>query len=90
MALTIGQAPVAGTTALFTVPPGPCQLSFYASAATTLYVGTSNTVAASNGYAVSTSPMVIDTFPSSKGTTIWGLNTASTTVPLYYVISTAG
>ena len=89
MALTFGQASVAGTVPLFTVPPGAVSLSFYSAAATTLYVGTSKTVSAANGYAVTTYPTTIGAFPTSTGAIVYGLNTAATTLAVNYVISTS-
>lgn len=90
MALTFSQAPVPGTTAvsLLTVPPGQYSLSFYTSAATTIYLGTSNGVSATNGYPCTSVPTFIESFTGSKGGTVWALNTASTTLSVNYVLST--
>jgi len=91
MAIIMGQAAVAGTVPLFTIPPGACSVTFYSTAATgQLYLGTSSKLTASNGYGVATNPTMFETFPSSQGATVFGLNTASTTIPVNYIISTEG
>ena len=72
MSLNMGQAAIAGTVAAFTIPPGACSITVYSAAATTLYLGTGKTLTATNGYAV----------------TVYGLNTAATTLAVNYVIST--
>ena len=89
MALNMGQAAIAGTVAAFTVPPGACSITVWASAATTLYLGTSKAnLTASNGFAVPTSPANVAAFNSSGGTTVYGLNTAATTLAVNYIVST--
>ena len=88
MSLNMGQAAIAGTVAAFTIPPGACSITVYSAAATTLYLGTGKTLTATNGYAVSTYPTTFGTFNSSAGVTVYGLNTAATTLAVNYVIST--
>lgn len=90
MALTFNQAAIAGTLAvsLFTVPPGQFELTFLTTASTNLFLGTSNSVSAANGFAVLTSPVSIHGFTGSKGATIWGLNTAASTLNVSYVLTT--
>ncbi len=85
----MGQAAIAGTVAAFPVPPGACTVTFWSTAAT-LYLGTSKNLTATNGYAVSTYPTTITQFNSSSGGTVWGLNTAATTLPVNYIVSTEG
>ena len=88
MGLNIGQWAVAGTVAVFTVPPGACSVTFYSTAATgQLYLGMSTAVSAVNGYAVSTYPTTFMAYGSSKGAQIYGLNTAATTLPVNYIVS---
>jgi hypothetical protein len=89
VALTIGQWAFAGTVAtpVFTIPPGGCSVTFYSTAATGLYIGSGSALTSSNGYAVSTSPTCFQAFSSSKGAQLYGLNTAATTVPVNYIIS---
>lgn len=89
MGLNIGQWAIAGTVAVFEVPPGACSVTFYSTAATgQLYLGMSTTLTASNGYAVSTYPTTFMTFAGSKGAQVYGLNTAATTLPVNYIVST--
>ena len=87
MSLNMGQAAIAGTAVAFTIPPGACSITVYSAAGTTLYLGTSNRLTASNGYAVSTSPTTFKAFNSSAGATVWGLNTAATTLAVNYIVS---
>jgi hypothetical protein len=88
MAVIMGQAAIAGTIAAFTIPPGSCSVTFWSGAATTVYLGTSKNLSATNGYAVSTYPTNFAAFGSSGGTTVYGLNTAATTLAVNYVVST--
>ena len=70
MALIMGQAAIAGTATAFTIPPGGCSITVYSAAATTLYLGTSKVLTASNGYAVSTYPTTFCAYNSSAGATV--------------------
>lgn len=88
MAVVMGQAAIAGTVQAFTIPPGPCSVVVWTGAATTVYLGTSKNLTASNGFAVPASPAPFTGFPGSGGETVWGLNTAATTLPVYYIVST--
>jgi len=88
MALIMGQAAIAGTATAFTIPPGGCSITVYSAAATTLYLGTSKVLTASNGYAVSTYPTTFCAYNSSAGATVYGLNTAATTLAVNYIVST--
>ena len=65
MSLNIGQAAIAGTAFAFTIPPGACSITVYSAAATTLYLGTSKNLTATNGYAVSTYPTTFGAYNSS-------------------------
>ena len=87
MALNIGQAPIAGTAFAFIIPPGACSITVYSAAATTLYLGTSKNLTATNGYAVSTYPTTFGSYNSSAGATVYGLNTAATTLAVNYIVS---
>ena len=84
----MGQAAIAGTAPAFTIPPGACSVSVWSPAATTLYLGTSARLTASNGYAVPTYPAGVSAFSGSAGTPVYGLNTAATTLAVYYILST--
>lgn len=90
MAIIMGQWAIAGTTAtaLTRVPPGACSVTFYATASTGLYLGTGANLTAANGYAVTTTPTSFRAFSGSAGAQIYGLNTASSTLPVNYIIST--
>lgn len=88
MSLIMGQAAIAGTTPAFTIPPGGCSITVYSGAATTLYLGTSARLTATNGYAVSTYPTTFNAYNSSAGATVYGLNTAATTLAVNYIVST--
>ena len=89
MAINIGQWAIAGTVPVFQVPPGACSVTFYSTVATgQLYLGMSTAVTAANGYAVSTYPTTFTAFNSSKGAQLYGLNTAATTLPVNYIVST--
>lgn len=91
MALIMGQAAVAGTKQIFTIPPGACSVTFYsASTAGTLYMGTSSNLSASNGYAVPTAPTTFKAFSSSQGANVYGLNSTAGTIAINYIISTEG
>lgn len=88
MSLNMGQAAIAGTAAAFTIPPGACSVTVYSAAATTLYLGTNKAgLTASNGYAVSTYPTTFGAYNSSAGATVYGLNTAATTLAVNYIVS---
>ena len=87
MSLNMGQAAIAGTAVAFTIPPGACTITVYSAAATTLYLGTSKSLTASNGYAVSTYPTTFNAYNSSGGATVYGLNTAATTLAVNWIVS---
>jgi len=87
VALNMGQAAIAGTVPAFTVPPGACSITFWSNAATTLYLGTGKVLTASNGYAVSTYPTTVNAYSGSAGATVYGLNTAATTLAVNWIVS---
>ncbi len=88
MAVNMGQAAIAGTVQAFIIPPGACSVTVWSGAATTLYLGTGKNLTASNGYAVSTYPTNFAAFNSSGGCTVYGLNTAATTLAVNFIVST--
>lgn len=89
MAVNMGQAAIAGTAFAFVIPPGACSVTVYSGAATTLYLGTNKAgLTAANGYAVSTYPTNFAAFNSSGGATVYGLNTAATTLAVNWIVST--
>ena len=84
----MGQAAIAGTVQAFIIPPGACSVTVWSGAATTLYLGTNKAgLTASNGYAVSTYPTTFGAFNSSGGATVYGLNTAATTLAVNFIVS---
>ena len=89
MAVNMGQAAISGTAFAFVIPPGACSVTVYSGAATTLYRGTNKAgLTATNGYAVSTYPTTFGAFNSSGGATVYGLNTAATTLAVNFIVST--
>jgi hypothetical protein len=87
MSVNMGQAAIAGTATAFVIPPGACSVTVWSGAATTLYLGTGRNLTASNGYAVATYPTTFAAFNSSSGTTVYGLNTAATTLAVNFIVS---
>jgi hypothetical protein len=88
MSLNMGQAAIAGTAIAFAIPPGACSITVWSAAATTVYLGTGKAgLTSSNGYAVSTYPTTFAAYGSSAGATVYGLNTAATTLAVNYIVS---
>lgn len=79
-----GSASVAGTVPLVTVPPGPCSLTL--TAAGTAFIGTSGSVSTTNGYPVTSNPVTVPGFDSSRGGTVYA--TAAGTVTTGWLLST--
>ena len=94
MPIIMGGATVpAGTTAtaLFTIPPSYCNVTFYNLAAATVWVGPSSTVTSSNGMQCHSIPTNFSTFMGSKGAVIYGTTgstAASSAATVQYVIVT--
>ena len=82
------QALGANTVALFVVPPSLCNVTFWNTSATTVWLGTSVNVNTTNGLTCHSIPTSFTTYVGSKGATIYGANTAASTVSVQYIIST--
>lgn len=88
MALTSGQVQIAGTVPLVTVPAGASNVVL--SSGGTIYVG-STAVTIASGFAVTSVPVSIETYPGSRGSTLYATPTpAGGTIAAFYMISTAG
>jgi len=90
VAYVMGQAtcPTSNTVALFTVPPGLCNVTFWNVSAPNIYVGTSTAVTATNGLVCHSIPTNFFTYVGSKGATFYGANTSATAGAVNYIIST--
>jgi hypothetical protein len=78
-----------GSTArIFTVPPGLCNVTFWNVSTGTAFVGTSNSVSASNGMQCHSIPTNFFTYVSSRGTDLWASNTSGSAATINYVIVT--
>lgn len=90
MSLSMGQVPVTGTLAAFSIPPGVNSVTLYG-ASTGIYVGPGTPLTTSNGLSVpTTTPVSFRTWPGSQGATIFAtLGTVASTVTLFYLVSSA-
>lgn len=90
MAYVMGQAtvPTASTVAIFTVPPGLCNVTFWNVSTPNVYVGTSTAVTATNGLVCHSIPTSFFSYVSARGATFYGANTAATGAAVNYIIST--
>ncbi len=91
MAYVMGQAtaPSTNTVALFTVPAGLCNVTFWNVSTPNVYVGTSTAVTATNGLVCHSIPTSFMNYVSSKGATFYGANTSATGGVVNYIIVTA-
>jgi hypothetical protein len=88
----MGQAAVANnsTVAVFTVPAGLCNVTFWNVAAGTVYLGTSSAATTvNNGLQCHSIPTSFFSYVSSKGATFWGVNTSGSSAAVNYIIATA-
>lgn len=85
----MGQAnsPANSTTALFTIPGGLCNVTFYNLSAVNIYIGTTNRVTATSGLQCHSIPTSFFSYVGSPGATFYGANTSATTVQVNYIIS---
>jgi hypothetical protein len=90
MAYIMGQAtaPTSSTVALFTLPAGLCNCTFWNTSAGTVYTGTSVNVTATNGLQCHSIPTNFFTYVSSKGATLYGANPGGTPASVNYIIVT--
>lgn len=83
--ITFGQVAVSGTVPLLTIPPGAATVSL-ATTGGTAYAGASG-VTVATGYPVTGCPAEFDTYPTSKGATIYA-TVAAGTVAACWLLST--
>jgi hypothetical protein len=79
------------TAALFTIPPGLCNVTFWNSstvASNVVSVGTSTAVTSANGLQCHSIPTNFFSYVSSKSATLYGANTSGSTGFINFVIST--
>lgn len=89
MTYVIGQAtaPTGATVALFTVPPGLCNVTFWNPSAVPVLMSTSKATA-SNGVVCHSIPTSFFTYVSNAGATVYGANTSGTAASVNYIIAT--
>lgn len=80
--------PSASTVPLFTVPPGLCNATFWNVSNVNIYVGNSTTVSAVNGLQCHSIPTSFNSYVSSRGTPLYGANTAASSGTLNYILVT--
>ena len=90
MSYVLGQAtaPSATTAALFTVPPGLCNVTFWTLGSPSLYIGTSTAVTTANGLVCHSIPTSFNSYVGSRGATFYAANTSATSTSVNYIIST--
>lgn len=90
MTYVMGQitVPNASTIPLFTVPPGLCNATFWNLSAVNVYVGTSTAVTSANGLQCHSIPTNFFSYVSSRGTTLYGANTAASAGTVNYILVT--
>jgi hypothetical protein len=91
MSIILGNAtvPSSSTVAAFRLPPGYSNMTLYQPATPQpVYIGTSNTVAATNGMPVPNTPLNQETYTGSAGATIWATTGNATASSFSYIIST--
>lgn len=93
MTYVMGQITVANssTVALFSVPPGLCNATFWnssTSATNIVSVGTSTAVTGLNGLQCHSIPTSFNSYVSSRGATFYGANTSGTNGLINYILVT--
>lgn len=89
MAYVMGQVSVVNSTAaLFTIPSGLCNVTFWNVSAVNVYVGTSTAVTTTNGLQCHSIPTSFNNYVSSKGATFYGANPTASTAVVNYIIVT--
>jgi hypothetical protein len=92
MSYIFGQASVPANSTvgtLFIIPPGPCNVTFYNLSTNTVWVGTNAAqLSTVSGMVCHSIPTNIFGYMSSRGVTVYGLNTASSVVQVQYAIAT--
>ena len=90
MTYVMGQAtaPTSATVALFTLPAGLCNCTFWNVTGGTVYIGTSIAVTATNGLQCHSIPTNFFTYVSTRGATLYGANVSGTGAAVNYMIVT--
>lgn len=88
MAITMGQytVPSSSTVPVFTVPSGPCAVSFFLQSGSA-FIGMSTAVSTSNGMSVPTAPFSFQGFSGSAGHQLWACGGPGA---ISYVVSSGG
>ena len=93
MPILLGAAtvPSSSTVTVFRLPPGYCNFTVYqVTNPQAVYIGTSNTVAATNGLPVPNTPLNQETYTGSAGAAIWATTGNATASSFHYIISSTG
>ena len=81
--------PANSTVAAFRLPPGYSNMTIYQpTTPQSVYIGTSNGVAATNGMLVPNTPLTEETYTGSAGATMWATTGNATASSFNYIIST--
>ncbi len=93
MSVILGAAtvPSSSTVPVFTMPPGPANLTVFqpTPATATVYLGTSPGVTATNGMPVPVTPLSQESYHGSRGATYYATTGSATASSFSYLISTA-
>jgi hypothetical protein len=92
MPVILGAAtvPSSGTVTVFTMPPGPANLTvFQPSGSAVVYLGTTSGVTATNGMPVPVTPLSQESYHGSRGATYYATTGSATASSFCYLISTA-
>jgi hypothetical protein len=87
----MGQIPVIATNApvaLFTLPPGLCNVIFWNAATATCYVGTSTALTTTNSLVCHSIPTQVSSYVSSGPATFYGSVPTSGTALINFVLAT--
>lgn len=90
MAVVIGQMSIPGsaTVPAFTIPSGPCSVTWYSLSVQAIFLGTSNQVSSVNGLNCHSVPTSMQGYMTSKGSQIWATTGNATAATLNYAIIT--
>ena len=91
MSVILGHAtvPSSSTIVCFYLPPGYSNMTLYKQTTPqAVYIGTSNTVTATNGMSVPNTPLNQETYTGSAGATIYATTGNATASSFNYIIST--
>lgn len=87
--LTIGNStvPSASTVAVFRVPSGFCNITFWNIGANTVWLGPGSAVTTSNGMTCHSVPTSFESYLTSAPATFYGANTAASGASVQFVLS---